>query len=106
MLLNNIALGQAGTYCVVVTNIAGATNSCNAVVSVYSSAVPVLSGAGRTSNGLFQLSLAGVPGYKYAILASTNLSYWFGLQTNNAPFTFTDTNSGCPRCFYRAQYIP
>jgi hypothetical protein len=35
------------------------------------------------------------------------LSNWTVLQTNNCPFTFTDTNtSGLPCQFYRAQYLP
>jgi hypothetical protein len=48
----------------------------------------------------------GVPGYQYAVLASSNLLDWCGLLTNASPFTFTDTNSpACPQQFYRAQYL-
>jgi autotransporter-associated beta strand protein len=105
--LPKVTLGQAGSYSVVVTNIAGSTNSSSALLSVYASAAPTLCGAGCLGNGQFQLSLTGVPGYQYAILASTNLSNWVVLQITNCPFTFTDTNaSGLPCRFYRAQYLP
>ena len=107
LVLPNVTLSQAGTYAVAVTNIAGSGISSNAVLSVYSSAVPTLSGARVAGNRQFQLSLTGVPGYNYAIWASTNLSDWAWLQTPNAPFAFTDTNiSGFKSRFYRAQYVP
>ena len=93
MLLPNIALGQAGTYSVIATNIAGVTNSINAVLTVYPTAAPSLCSAGCSNNGQFHLQVTGVPGYKYAILASTNLINWSALQTNTAPFTFMDTNA-------------
>ena len=68
---------------------------------------PTLCGAACSSNGQFQFSLAGVPGYTYAILASTDLTNWTVLQISNSPFTFTDTNAGgFPHRFYRAQYLP
>jgi autotransporter-associated beta strand protein len=68
---------------------------------------PTLCGAGCSSNGQFQLSLVGVPGYQYAILTSSNLIDWCVLQTNSSPSTFTDTNTSGPPCrFYRAQYLP
>ena len=105
--LPGVTLGQAGSYSVIVTNIAGSTTSSIVLLSVYASAAPTLCGAGCSSNGQFQLSVTGVPGCKYAILASTDLSNWTVLQTNNCPFTFTDTNtSGLPCQFYRAQYLP
>ncbi len=109
--LPNVAMGQAGTYYTVITNIAGTTNSANAVLTVYSTAAPTLGGAAYSTNGQFHLSLTGVPSYKYAILASTNLltdmTNWLALQTNTSPFTFTDTNAlSFPYRFYRAQYVP
>jgi autotransporter-associated beta strand protein len=105
--LTNITLGQAGTYFVVLTNLAGSTNSSNAVLSVYATAVPRLSGAGDLANGRFELSVTGVPGYRYAVLASTDFVSWSSLLTNGSPFVFSDTNAGgFLRRFYRAQYVP
>jgi autotransporter-associated beta strand protein len=105
--LPSVTVGQAGIYSVVVTNIAGSTASGGALLSVYATAAPTLCGIGCSSNGQFQLSLTGVPGCNYAILASTDLSNWTILQTTNCPFTFADTNTGSFPCrFYRAQYLP
>ena len=107
LLLTNVTPSQAGTYSVVITNLAGSTNSRSALLSVYATAAPTLCGAACSSNGQFLFSVAGVPGYPYAILASTDLTNWTVLQTNYSPFTFTDTSApGCPYRFYRAQYLP
>ena len=107
LLLTNVTLSQAGSYSVTVTNLAGVTNSRMAVLSVYATAAPMLSGAGRLANGQFQFSLTGVPGYDYAVSGSTNLSDWTPLQTNLSPFTFVDTNASLFLSrFYRAQWVP
>jgi autotransporter-associated beta strand protein len=107
LLLTNVTISQSGSYSVSVTNLAGVTNSRMAVLSVYATAAPMLSGVGRLANGQFQFSLTGVPGYDYAVSGSTNLSDWTPLQTNVSPFTFTDTNTGnYPSRFYRAQWVP
>ena len=107
LLLTNVTPGQAGSYSVVVTNAAGSTNSAIARLSVYATAAPTLSGAVQLSNGWFQCSVAGVPGYNYSVWASTNLTDWTPLQTNASPFTFTDTAAGDFLLrFYRAQYAP
>ena len=107
LLLPNATSSQAGSYSVAVTNLAGATNSGTAVLSVYASAAPALSGAGQLANGQFQFNVTGVPGYIYTVAGSTNLSDWTLLQTNTSPFTFTDPNaSSFPDRFYRAQYLP
>ena len=107
LVLGNITLEQAGSYSVVITNIAGSTNTGNAVLSVYASAAPMLSGPVFQGGGQFQFGLTGVPGFKYSVWASTNLTDWDPLQTNLSPFIFTDTNSVLfPSRFYRALYLP
>ena len=107
LLLTNLSLSQAGSYSVSITNLAGVTNSRMAVLSVYATAAPNLSAAGQLANGQFQFSLTGVPGFDYAVSASSNLTDWTPLQTNVSPFTFTDTNTGnYPSRFYRAQLVP
>jgi autotransporter-associated beta strand protein len=107
LLLPSVSESQAGSYSVVITNVAGSTNSAVVVLSVYASAVPALSGAGQVASGQFQFSVSGVPGYNYVVAASTNLIDWTPLQTNISPFTFTDTNIvAIPDRFYRAQYLP
>lgn len=58
-----------------------------------------------SSNGL-SVAVTGVPGYLYAIQASTDLVNWISLQTNVSPLLFTDTNEGrYKRRFYRAVYL-
>ena len=105
--LPSVTTNQAGNYTVTVTNLAGTTNSSAAVLSVYASASPTLSGASFFANGQFQFSVSGVPGYNYALSGSTNLSDWTLLQSNPSPFTFIDTNAATlPGRFYRAQYLP
>jgi hypothetical protein len=59
------------------------------------------------SPGQFQFSVTGQSGSQYVIEASTNLLDWILLGTNQAPFTFTDTNAGtASRRFYRAVSLP
>ncbi len=107
LVLSNITVQQSGSYSVLITNVAGSTNSQVAVVSVYSSAAPNLSGPLFLGNGQFQFGITGVPGFKYSVWTSTNLENWDPLGTNFSPFTFTDTNSGLfPSRFYRALYLP
>jgi DNA/RNA endonuclease G (NUC1) len=104
--LTNVAANQAGAYRVVVTNSAGLVVSSNAVMSVYATAAASLSSIAYSSDQ-FHLSIAGVPGYNYAVQVSSNLTNWVYLQTNAAPFSFTDTNAGSyPSRFYRAVYLP
>ncbi len=63
--------------------------------------------AGAVSNGQFNMSVSGVPGYRYIVQASTNLASWSSIQTNPVPFNFTDPNSALfPRRFYRTIFIP
>lgn len=63
-------------------------------------------------NGQFQLSVQGMPGLRFAILVSTNLSLasWISLYTNTLSGTSTnyaDTAAGGWACrYYRAQWLP
>jgi len=55
----------------------------------------------------FSFSVSGVSGYRYVVQSSTNLIDWISVQTNTAPFTFTDTNAvRLQQCFYRTFYLP
>ena len=106
-MLPGVKAEQAGSYSVNITNVAGATNSSAAVLTIYATAAPTLSGPAHLAGGQFQFSLSGVPGYSYVVSGSTNLSNWTPLQTNVSPFTFSDTNADLfPGRFYRARYLP
>jgi hypothetical protein len=54
-----------------------------------------------------QFSVAGVPGYKYAVEGSTDLISWSAISTNTSPFFFSDviSSAGVQR-FYRSAYRP
>ncbi len=99
---NNVQTNDAGNYTVVASNSLGSVTSAVAVLAVYNSAAATLSSAVYT-NSQFRLSLSGVTNYSYTVQASTNLTNWVSLQTNNAPFTFTDSAvTNYPYRFYRA----
>jgi hypothetical protein len=77
-----------------------------ATLAVYATAAAKLAPATHAS-GQYALAVAGVPGYKYVVQASTNLLDWVPMQTNTAPFTFVDTNAGKFRQrYYRTVYAP
>jgi len=104
-LIPGVRLTDAGTYSVVVANSLGTVTSSNAVLTVYTTAAASL-GLSTTANGIL-INITGVPGMRYEVQTSTNLSSWTSVQTNNAPFTFSDTNLvNHQSLFYRAVYLP
>jgi uncharacterized repeat protein (TIGR03803 family) len=59
------------------------------------------------TNGQISFGVAGLSGYRYLVQASTNLTAWTPIQTNPAPFTFTDPASAQFRTrFYRTLLLP
>jgi hypothetical protein len=111
-------LGSASSVSASFTNIilpAVGSNGIGLISSITSTSVvatvtnftPSLSSPEITADGVFQLTLAGVPGNNYVVQASTNLVDWVPLLTNVAPFLFSDTNAGTnPKGYYRAVYLP
>jgi hypothetical protein len=105
--LSAVQTTNAGSYQAVVTDICGSVTSNSATLLVYASAAPALVTPGCAANNAFRFTIFGVPGFNYAIEASTNLADWTRLTTNLSPFSFVDTNaSTLPACFYRAVYLP
>jgi hypothetical protein len=101
--LTNIQTAQAGTYTVVVTNLAGTATSSNALLAV----VPLrIDSVPAAPGSPVQLLVTGAPGPGYRIEVSDDLTHWTVLTT----FTnltgvaeFTDaTPTNLPRRFYRA----
>ena len=73
-------------------------------VAAYS-LVPILINPGYLQNQPFQCTVIGQPGTLCVVEAATSLvdGVWVPLQTNSAPFTFIDTNTGSfSQRFYRA----
>ena len=57
--------------------------------------------------GQFSFTVSGDTGQQYVVQASTNLLDWDSLQTNAAPFLFTDSDAaGFNQRFYRAFCLP
>lgn len=84
-------------------NYTNATASLTVNLSVDPTTVPPTMTQSTYVGGQFSFSVSGVTNQQYVVEASTNLVNWFPLQTNAAPFTFTDTNaSQFSQCFYRA----
>jgi hypothetical protein len=103
--LSNITTNQAGIYSVTASDGSDSTSRA-ATLTVYATAAANLAPATH-ARGQYALNVAGVPGYKYVVQASTNLVNWVPMQTNTAPFTFVDTNAGKFRQrFYRSVYAP
>jgi hypothetical protein len=103
--LNKITTNQAGIYSVTAAYGSSSTSRA-ATLTVYATAAAKLAPATHAS-GQYALAVAGVPGYKYVVQASTNLVNWVPMQTNTAPFMFVDTNAGKYRQrFYRSVYAP
>jgi hypothetical protein len=109
--LTNVQTTNAGTYTVVVTNVAGSATSTNAplTVSAATPARPQLTGF-VYNNGTFSLTVSGDPGLDYIVQASTNLTDWAGIFTNHSPtppFVWSDSAaSNFSQRFYRIQLGP
>jgi hypothetical protein len=90
---------------VTVTDRYGSTNSV-AALTVYATPAATLAPAAHVA-GQYNLIVAGVPGYKYAVQASANMINWDPILTNTAPFIFVDTNANqFGQRFYRSVYVP
>lgn len=97
---------NAGVYSVTVANSAGVTNSFPAALKVVPSPAPSMS-APITTGETFSFEVAGVTGYSYVVEASSDLQTWTAVQTNIAPFTFTDAKAASlGQRFYRSYYRP
>jgi hypothetical protein len=108
--LSNVTTSQTGIYSVTATLtpllVLQSSTSQAALLTVYATAAAKLIPASQVSSQ-YAVAVAGVPGFKYVVQASTNLINWVPLQTNTAPFTFVDANAGNFRQrFYRSIYTP
>lgn len=84
-------------------NESGFSNEVRYTVPVTAAGLTPLAGLG----GQFSLAVSGDAGQKYVVQGSTNLVDWISLETNTAPFQFTDASAGgFPERFYRALYLP
>jgi hypothetical protein len=81
-------------------------NSDQQTVNVYSSDTPASLSSVTVSNGVC-LTLTGQIGARYVLEYTTNMASWIFLQTNTAPFSYTDTNRDSDNSrFYRGRWLP
>jgi hypothetical protein len=103
--LKSVTTNQSGAYTLAVSNGAGTTISSPIILTVYPTAAATLTAAVQPG-GKFNLSVNGIPGYRYEVQASTNMMDWISLQTNTAPFLFVDPDAGkFKQRFYRTLYL-
>jgi hypothetical protein len=106
----NAQPADAGSYSVVVTNIAGAVTSDIAVLTVTVPVPPQITDVSLTSGGQIQLQVSAVPG-DYAVEANTNLvgPDWVELTnftSTGAAFQCLDPETNLNHRVYRVRLIP
>jgi hypothetical protein len=104
----NAQTKNAGTYSVVVSNIAGTATSAYAMLTVTRTTPPRIDLITLTSGGQIQLQISGAPGH-YAIEAASNLVDWAELThftSTNATFQYIDPETNLTQRSYRALVTP
>jgi hypothetical protein len=109
--ITNFSSANAGNYKVKIANASGSVSSSNVVVIALGNVVPavvnlVSSGTGMIKEG-FKLQISAPIGSNVVIEATSDLSNWSPIATNNATtgsVTYTDTVAKVVSCrFYRAK---
>lgn len=107
LLFPNVQTSAAGAYSVLVSNVYGAVTSAAVGLFVYPASAWTMDSLKLQTGGQLQFSVGGLAGYSYAIEASSNLTTWVRLATNQAPFVFTDWSAtNLPQRFYRTVWLP
>ena len=107
LVLNDVSLGNAGAYDVVVSNLYGSVTSSVVNVTV---TLPVFVSTPQISSGKtnFMFQISGPSGTNVVLQVSTNLFNWSPVSTSSIPvsgtITFTNSISGSNQRFYRIQY--
>ena len=106
---NTNAVADQFTY--TVSDGFGGTNSATVTLTVANTPLFGQSQVASTSDGTATLKFAGIPGYSYSVLRTTNLtSSWTAIWTTNAPvsgaFQYIDLSAPLPSAYYQLQYNP
>ena len=99
---------NAGSYSVLVSNVAGMVISTDAVLTVSQPTSPQIDTISLTSDGQIQLQASGPPGL-YAVVAATNLADWGDLATvtnTGTSFQYLDAETNLTQRFYRLRQVP
>ena len=109
--LANTRLSQAGTYSVVITNVAGGVTSSPAILGIKLPTVSAIA-APTATNGYFQFIFTPVVGLTNSVLTNSTLTTGTWAVLTNvpppataAPVTVTDQSGSAGR-FYKVQVIP
>ncbi len=101
-------LADAGSYSVIVSNLAGMVTSDDAVLSVTQPAPPQIDSISLTSEGQIQLQVSGAPGC-YAVDGASNLTDWVELATvtnTGSSFQYLDPETNLAQRLYRVRLVP
>ncbi len=105
-LIASVSLGDAGSYRVVVTNLAGTVTSVAATLGVSSAPGPGFTVFELLSDGRLHLRLQGTPGLTYTIQSTPDFSTWTDVTSGSPADGFLDYTSPSPvsgpGLFYRA----
>ena len=104
---NNAQTKDAGSYSVVLSNIAGTLASADAVLTVTQASPPQIDWISLVPGGQIQLQASGAPGH-YAVEAATNLVDWAELTnftTPNTTFQYLDSETNLTQRFYRIRLV-
>jgi len=101
--LANAQPSNAGSYSVVVSNVAGTVTSASALLTVSQPTPPRIDLIVLTSGGQIQLQISGAPGH-YAIEGASNLMDWAeltNLLSTNTTFQYLDSETHLIQRLYR-----
>ncbi len=102
----NTSKVQATNQSIAKTTIATATTMTAIPAATLGNTTSMISTPVRI-NGQFSFQVTGLTGATYVVLATQDLKNWSPVQTNTAPFTYTEANAGgYTKRFYRALYQP
>ncbi len=104
----NAQAADAGSYSVVISNLAGTVTSAEAMLAVVQPVPPRIDSISLTAEGRAQLQVSGAPGH-YAVDGASNLTDWAELArvTNSGSgFQYLDPETGLTERFYRVRLVP
>jgi RHS repeat-associated protein len=110
--ITSVQMSDAGSYTVVITNVAGSViSSPPAVLTLREPTPPGFVPGSIVSHGegMFQFTLSSEPGSSLEIQASTNLADWVIVATltnSTGTIPFTDAATNFSSRFYRARLLP
>jgi hypothetical protein len=88
------------------TNLGGPSIQGSIAAPSVTNLAPTMILVADSSNPGINFNLQEFPTFSYVVESSTNLTDWFPVTTNAAPFNFLDANAQDPQRFYRCFFLP